>query len=180
VFGVSCLLADHSIQWHDRMPSAMGWFLGDMIGLIGVAPFLLVHVLPGVRQWISPLLHARVVRKTTSSGGFLLEICGQVLATLFVLWVMFGTADGRYDHFYLGFIPVLWTAMRQGVRRAVTALLALNFGIIVAMQLFPPTTAQYNKVALFMLIQSAAGLSSAPKSVNGTVSPSISAKKPAI
>ena len=157
IFGVACLIADHSIHWNERMQSALGWFLGDMIGLIGIAPFLLVHVMPHLRRWALPpqTQKVRSQTSTTKSGmipGFLAEICGQAGLILLVLWVMFGTQGGRYDRFYLGFIPIIWTAMRQGVRRVVTALLALNFGIVVAMQLFPPTTAQYNNVAIFMLL----------------------------
>jgi PAS domain-containing protein len=71
---------------------------------------------------------------------------------------MFGTKEGRYDHFYLCFIPIIWIAMRQGVRRVVTGLLALNFGIVVAMHLFPPTAVLFAKVALLMLVLSAVGL----------------------
>jgi diguanylate cyclase (GGDEF)-like protein/PAS domain S-box-containing protein len=48
--------------------------------------------------------------------------------------------------------------MRQGVRRVVTGLLALNFGIVIAMHLFPPTAALFAKVALLMLVLSAVGL----------------------
>src|SRR6476646_11923794 len=48
--------------------------------------------------------------------------------------------------------------MRQGVRRVVTGLLVLNFGIVVAMHLFPPTAALFAKVAVLMLVQSAVGL----------------------
>ena len=48
--------------------------------------------------------------------------------------------------------------MRHGVRRVVTGLLALNFGIVVAMHLFPPTPALFVKVALLMLVLSAVGL----------------------
>src|ERR1700674_681401 len=71
---------------------------------------------------------------------------------------MFGSKDGRYDHFFLCFIPIIWIAMRQGVRRAVTGLLAVNFGIVVAMHLFLPTAALFAKVALLMLVLSAVGL----------------------
>jgi diguanylate cyclase (GGDEF)-like protein/PAS domain S-box-containing protein len=71
---------------------------------------------------------------------------------------MFGTDDRRYNYFYLGFIPIIWIAMRQGVRRVVIGLLVLNFGIAVAMHLFPPTVAVFTKVALFMLVVSTVGL----------------------
>src|SRR6267378_593725 len=72
--------------------------------------------------------------------------------------MMFGTKDQRYDHFYLCFIPIIWITIRQEVRSVVTGLLALNFGIVIAMYLFPPTPAVFAKVALLMLVLSAVGL----------------------
>jgi diguanylate cyclase (GGDEF)-like protein/PAS domain S-box-containing protein len=163
IVGVACLVADHSITWGEYKSSALGWFLGDAIGLVGIAPFLLVHVFPHVREWLSPVpfpcqpasVHSR---GTSLTVGALAEAGGQILTILAVLWVMFGTQKGRYDYFYLCFIPIIWIAMRQGVRRVVTGLLALNFGIVVAMHLFPPTAALFTKVALLMLVLSAVGL----------------------
>jgi diguanylate cyclase (GGDEF)-like protein/PAS domain S-box-containing protein len=163
VIGVTCLIADHSISWSEYQSSALGWFLGDAIGLVGIAPFLLVHVFPQVRTWLSPSPTRAHSSKANSSGmaitfGALAEASGQALAIVAVLLVMFGSKDRRYDHFYLSFIPIIWIAMRQGVRRVVSGLLALNFGIAVAMHLFPPTASLFTKVALLMLVQSAVGL----------------------
>jgi diguanylate cyclase (GGDEF)-like protein/PAS domain S-box-containing protein len=163
IIGVACLIADHSIPWHEYKAAAITWFLGDAIGLVGIAPFLLVHVLPHVRSWLSPEpLQLRPTRtrsrRTSLTLRTLAEVCGQALTIAAVLGVMFGTEDGRYDYSYLCFIPIIWIAMRQGVRRVVTGLLALNFGIVVAMHLFPPTPALFAKVALLMLVQSAVGL----------------------
>ena len=163
IIGVACLIADHGITWSEYRSSALGWFLGDTIGLVGIAPFLLVHVFPFVRKWLLPTTSQFQLTKAKSSGtimslSVLAETCGQVSTIAAVLWIMFGTKDGRYDHFYLCFIPIIWIAMRQGVRRVVTGLLALNFGIVVAMHLFPPTPALFAKVALLMLVLSAVGL----------------------
>jgi PAS domain S-box-containing protein len=71
---------------------------------------------------------------------------------------MFGTHNGRYDYLYLGFMPIIWIAMRQGIRRVVGGLLLVNFGIVIAMHLFPPTVSQFTKVSLFMLVLSGVGL----------------------
>ena len=161
VIGVACLIADHSISWSEYKSSALGWFLGDAIGLVGIAPFLLVHVFPHVRRWISSTEadpEAARSLAATFNLGMLAEACSQGLTLLMILWVMFGNDAGRYDHSYLCFIPIIWIAMRQGVRRVVTGLLAANFGIAVAMHLFPPTTAVFAKVALLMLVLSAVGL----------------------
>ena len=163
IIGVACLIGDHGITWSEYKSSALGWFLGDAIGLVGIAPFLLVHVFPHIRNWLAPApsqLHPTTAHSsgTTLTLSALAETCGQSLTILAVLWVMFGTRDGRYDHSYLCFIPIIWIAMRQGVRRVVTGLLALNFGIVVAMHLFPPTAVLFAKVALLMLVLSAVGL----------------------
>jgi diguanylate cyclase (GGDEF)-like protein/PAS domain S-box-containing protein len=162
IIGVSCLIADHSIAWGDYKASALGWFLGDAIGLVGIAPFLLVHVFPPVRDWLSPTLlpHAMGEQsrgKLFTLGG-LAEVCGQSVTIFAVLWIMLGTKGGHYDHFYLSFIPIIWIAMRHGTRRVVTGLLAINFGIVAAMHLFPPTAAMFAKVALLMLVLSVVGL----------------------
>src|SRR5205807_6406147 len=121
------------------------------------------HVFPHVRNWLTPTPSQPQSTRTPSAGymftlGAVAETCGQIATILAVLWVMFGTKDGRYDHFYLCFIPIIWIALRQGVRRVVTGLLALNFGIVAALHLFPPTAAPFAKVALLMLVLSAVGL----------------------
>src|SRR5439155_11256525 len=108
--GVACLIADHSIGWGEYKSSALGWFLGDSIGLVGIAPFLLVHVFPHVRNWLVPTPYKPHSTGThspqTTTLGALAETCGQGLTVLGVMWVMFGSKDGRYDHFYLCFIPI--------------------------------------------------------------------------
>jgi diguanylate cyclase (GGDEF)-like protein/PAS domain S-box-containing protein len=163
IVGVACLIADHGITWSEYRSSAVGWFLGDAIGLVGIAPFLLVHVFPHVRKWLLP--NPSQVRPTESGSAgtvftfsALAEICGQALMILAVCWAMFGLNDGRYGHFYMCFVPVIWIAMRHGIRRVVTGLLVLNFGIVVAMHVCPPTAAVFTKVALFMLVLSVVGL----------------------
>jgi diguanylate cyclase (GGDEF)-like protein/PAS domain S-box-containing protein len=160
-FGVVSLIADHSIARSEFKSSAIGWFLGDAIGLVGIAPFLLVHVFPHVRTWLTPtqVQSARLgSTRPKLTFGTIVEAFAQALTIFAVLLIMFGFKDGRYDHFYLTFIPIVWIAMRHGIRRVVTGLLALNFGIVVAMHLFPPTALVFNKVALLMMVLSAVGL----------------------
>src|SRR5260370_5206991 len=125
MISVACLVVDHSITWGEYESSTLGWFLGDAIGLVGIAPFLLVHVFPHVRNWLSPTpsqLHSVHSPGTTFTFGAVAETCGQILTVLGVLWVMFGTEGARYDHFYLCFVPIIWISIRQWVRRVVTGL----------------------------------------------------------
>ena len=163
--GVACLAADKAIPWSEFWPSASGWFFGDGIGLLGVAPFLLIHVFPWVRAQLSPKVAEDHRENERSRGttirldlGAIAEAVGQAAAIVTVLWVMFGPRLGHRELLYLGFVPIIWIAMRHGIRRVVTALLALNFGIVVAMHLFAPNPSVIAKVGLFMLVVSAVGL----------------------
>ena len=93
IFGVVSLIADHSIARGEYRSSAVGWFLGDAIGLVGIAPFLLVHVFPHVRSWLTPtpfLLHPAGARSTVPKAtfGVLAEASGQALTIL-------GVPNGR-------------------------------------------------------------------------------------
>jgi len=153
IIGVTCLIADHSITWSEYKSSALGWYLGDAIGLVGIAPFLLVHVFPHVRRWLVPTPFHLGPAESDSAGtkftfAALAEATAQALTIAAVCWAMFRTNDGRYGPFYTCFVPVIWIAMRQGIRRVVVGLLALNFGIVVAMHVFPPTAIVFTKVAL--------------------------------
>src|SRR5580700_4825099 len=162
LIGVTCMAADRSILWNKYWHSAAIWFLGDEIGLLGVAPFLLIYLLPWVRRQLSPglvdvLPDDEMFCKPVFDSRALVELGAQALALIAVLWVMFGPRLGHFELFYLSFTPIIWIAMRQGIRRVVAGLLALNFGIVVAMHFYPPSCAP-TTVALLMFVVSASGL----------------------
>jgi diguanylate cyclase (GGDEF)-like protein/PAS domain S-box-containing protein len=157
--GVACLAADKSIPWRDFSHAASGWFLGDEIGLLGVAPFLLIHVFPWIRRYLTSgrLRKANRFRARAASNlGVPIEAIGQMAALVCVLWIMFALAPGQL--FYLSFVPIIWIAMRQGIRRTVTGLLSLNFGIVVAQHLYPPTPTVVARLGLLMMVVSGTGL----------------------
>jgi signal transduction histidine kinase/DNA-binding response OmpR family regulator len=162
VIGVTCLAAEHSILWNDYWHSAATWFLGDEIGLLGVAPFLLIYLMPWVRSRLSQersefQMEKENVRKGTFNTGAIIEAGAQGCTLIAVLWVMFAPRFSHFDLFYLSFIPIIWIAMRQGIRRVVIGLLALNFGIVAAMHFYPPSCAP-STVSLLMFVVSSAGL----------------------
>jgi diguanylate cyclase (GGDEF)-like protein/PAS domain S-box-containing protein len=163
--GVLSLVADHTITWGQYWSSALSWFMGDAIALLGFAPFLLVHILPWVRRKVEmsePEDRAPGVEKKTKATsvhfGRLTEALGQLTAIIGMLWVMFGGPVERLQLYYLAFVPVIWIAMRHGIKRAVTGLLLLNFGIVAALHIFPPSDYSLLKVGLLMLVVSATGL----------------------
>jgi diguanylate cyclase (GGDEF)-like protein/PAS domain S-box-containing protein len=163
--GVRCLVADHAIAWNQFWSAAFSWFSGDSIALVVVAPFLLIHVLPWVRRELSTAPAKGLTRAVSSEKtmprrilGTIAEAVGQGTSILVLLWVMFGHPLGRLQLFYLSFIPVIWIAMRHGIKRVVTGLLALNFGIVITLRLFPQEPAVLPKTGMLMLVVSFTGL----------------------
>lgn len=158
--GVLCLAADHSIRWNEFWPAALGWFLGDEIGLLGIAPFLLIHVCPWIRRQLATATTSELdgpKRQHSNRTLYgLLEGLGQIVTIMFVLWIIFGA--GLEHMLYLSFIPVVWVALRQGMRRVVSCLLLLNFGIATALYLFPQPPSLFPRTGLLMFMVSTVGL----------------------
>jgi signal transduction histidine kinase/CheY-like chemotaxis protein/HPt (histidine-containing phosphotransfer) domain-containing protein len=159
--GVTCLALDHAIRWNEFGSAVLQWFLGDEVGLLGVAPFLLIHVLPWIRRQLSPSSAEKQLRRTFSSKTStavwtIAEGLAQSAMIAALLWVVFGLIPTNTR--YLLFIPVIWVALRQGIRRVVSCLLALNFGTVVALHFYPPAPSFLPHTGLLMFVISAVGL----------------------
>ena len=159
--GVSCLALDHAIRWNEFGSAFLTWILGDEIGLLGVAPFLLIHVLPWVRRELSLRpVENRMLRADPRQRRWrfwtTVEAAAQVATIGTLLWVVFGVIP--INSRYLLFIPVIWVALRQGIRRVVSCLLALNFGTVLALHFYPPALSFFPQTGLLMFVVSAVGL----------------------
>ena len=161
IIGTLCLVGDRSISWNEFYGSGVQWFLGDAIAVLGIAPFLLIHVFPWIRKRLSSQ-SAKLYAENEELGsartefGQVVETLGQAATLVAVVWLMFAHTPGNF--FYMAFVPIIWIAMRQGVRGAVVGVLALNAGVVIAMRFFPPTVALFGKAGVFMMVVSAVGL----------------------
>jgi diguanylate cyclase (GGDEF)-like protein/PAS domain S-box-containing protein len=163
--GVACLAADETISWSQYWHSALAWYIGDVVGLVGFAPFLLIHLLPWVRRMLSPLDRKTAQKDDRSETKTrqielrdVLEAVGQTTSIVLVLWIMFARTLGYRQLYYLAFVPIIWIAMRHGIQRVVSGLLIFNFGIVIALKLYPVTPDSLTKVGLLMLTVSGTGL----------------------
>ena len=161
LFGVTCLALDRATPWNDFGSAFLMWFLGDEIGLLGVAPFLLIHVLPWIRRQLArssagSQSRRAYPRRKRSLIWESLEAAAQAATIGTLLWMVFGLVPVNTR--YLLFIPVIWVALRQGMRRVVSCLLALNFGTVVALHFYPPAAGHIVQTGLLMFVVSATGL----------------------
>lgn len=163
--GAMSLVFDHTVPADQYWKTAVNWYVGDAIALMGFAPFFLIHICPWIRRRISErperpqsLASSAPEWKTESLLRMLAETLGQALSILAALWIMFARPFGTYQLYFLAFLPIIWIAMRQGVRQVVSGLLAFNFGVVLALQWMPEPSGQLIKTGILMLSVSLVGL----------------------
>src|SRR5438876_4822557 len=160
--GIAGLLADGFITWHQSWLSAFSWYSGDAIALVGVGPFLLIHVFPWVRRQRFDFGPGGRVRSSKMLNevtvGEAIEMVAQVIAILLVLWVMFGSPLAKLGFYYLSFLPVIWIAMRQGISRVSGGILLFNFGVVLSLRVFDADSIATINLGTLMLAVSFTGL----------------------
>ena len=105
--------------WYSFFTIVLGWWLGDVIGVLTLAPFLLIHVLPriaslrrGGEETQSAVRDDR--SETPPVRG--LVIVGQIATTVLFIWLAFlSPLAGTYHLFFLAFLPLLWVVITHGL-----------------------------------------------------------------
>jgi signal transduction histidine kinase len=100
--------------------AAFRYWVGDMIGIMVVTPFMLIV-----------LTHTYVLRMS-------FETVLQFAAIIGALTIMFGFAEERrFQLFYVLFLPIVWMAVRTGVEGVTFGLLITQLGVIAGVMVFP-------------------------------------------
>lgn len=120
--------------------AARQW-VGDVIGIVVTAPFLLTCA------------HARRLHRITW------EPLLQVLAVALALWAVFGFLRAyQFQLFYLLFLPNIWIAFRGGLPRATVGIAFTQVGLIIASELSHQNSVDTTALQAVMLILSSTTL----------------------
>jgi two-component system, LuxR family, sensor kinase FixL len=121
--------------------AAFRYWVGDMIGIMVVAPFALIALTRNHLLRIS------------------FETILQFAAIIAALAVMFGYAEEqRFQLFYVLFLPIVWIALRSGSEGAVLGILITQLGLISGVMLFPVFGHDVLAFQVLMLILTTTGL----------------------
>jgi signal transduction histidine kinase len=121
--------------------AAVRFWVGDLIGVSVLTPFLLV--LMTRRRVLPPSWEALVL----------------LALQLAALWIVFGVAEAyRFQLFYLFFLPVVWTAVRFGPEGVTAGLLLTQVGLIAAIHLTEHGDADVTAYQALMVVLSLTGL----------------------
>jgi two-component system, LuxR family, sensor kinase FixL len=121
--------------------AALRFWVGDVIGVVVLTPFLLVLV--SRRRLLQPSW----------------EALGLLVLVALAMWIVFGFADAfRLQLFYLLFLPVIWTAVRFGLEGVTVGLVVTQVGLITAMHLTEQAAADVTAYQALMVVLSFTGL----------------------
>jgi two-component system sensor kinase FixL len=138
---VAMLVAFGVLPAADFARAALRFWVGDVIGITVLTPFLLV--LMTRRRPMAPSWEALAL----------------VALLLGALWIVFGFAEAfRFQLFYLFFLPVIWTAVRFGLEGVTAGLLLTQVGLIAAMHLTGQGAADVTAYQALMVVLALTGL----------------------
>lgn len=138
---VTILAGGGLIAWADFWQAAVRLWIGDVIGIVVVTPFLLII--------------ARSDHVSRPDG----ETIFQVLAILACLWLIRGSTAALELHiFYLLFLPVVWIALRHGLEGAVAGLVLAQLGLMLAIGVLARSDVDITTYQAMMLVLALTGL----------------------
>ena len=149
------------------MKASLDWWVGDAVAIACLTPFCLVLVIPVVRRFAG-LTQTAADRESASAGKSIHEAQGFrrviesfcfVAAIVGSLWLALGSrSTGNQNMFYVFFLPIVWIAVRRGLRGAATGILMLNIGIVLSLQFSGGDPLRFALLQLLMLVLSLTGL----------------------
>lgn len=150
------------LVWNGEVPSlkffqaAFNWWIGDAVALSSVTLFCLEYVLPSCRRFLGLTSDAVPEASEGKSNGKaldLLESLGFAAAVGVLIYLDFFhslTRDTNLDYLFL--LPLIWVALRRGIRGAVLTLTLLDSSLAVAMHLVHQRILEMAVLQFFMLV----------------------------
>ncbi len=134
------------IAWSEFSVVALRYWIGDVIGIAVLTPFLL-------------LLFDRDRRVAAVRGWTALEAALQLAAIGLGLAIIFGLQRTQHFEFaYVLFLPLIWIALRDGLMGATWGIVATQLGLIVAIQMKGYDAHIVTQFQLLMLAVTVSGL----------------------
>jgi len=157
---VAMFFASGQMPWQLYPRAVFNWAVGDGAAFVSITPFLLQFVFPWVRKFLGreePAVPGPIAARAPKLSGWeYLEIAGQVISVPLILWLVFGINDGKL--LYVCFIPVIWVAVRHGLRGTTLVLVAINTGAVAAFRYLHPALATLTDLQCLMLVLAVTGL----------------------
>jgi len=136
--GTAVLVHSGEISSANYAQAAFNWWIGDAVALSSVTPFLLEFFIPWCRRYLGyagAQESAPAEKKWTWSRSEILEYFGFLASLGLLIYLAFGNSFARSAHlFYLFFLPLIWIAIRRGIRGVLVALILVDSTLAIMMR----------------------------------------------
>jgi len=152
--GTAILVWNGDIHPSDYVPAALNWWIGDAVALSSVTPFLLEFVIPYCRRFLGRSRDPECFRNASRwTRAELFESTGFLASLGFIIYLAFANSFARSAHlFYLLFLPLIWIAIRRGLRGVVVALLLVDSSLVLMMRIVHQGVGDLAVLQFLMLI----------------------------
>lgn len=138
---VGLTIAAGLLTTKDFVAAALRYWVGDVIGILVLAPFALFAL---TRRRILPIS---------------IETAFQCAAVVCALMLVFGIAEEReFQLFYVLFLPIVWMAVRNGVEGVSAGILITQVGVILGVKFLPNEREELIAFQALMLVLAGTGL----------------------
>ncbi len=131
MISVPALIASGAVPAAERLNAIIHWWIGETVGVLTVAPVLLIHILPQVKQIIEGRWKPRSI--LTPMPGPSMQTVGQILSLLLIPYLAFRVPMLRnLQPLYFILVPLIWIALRSGLPGISIGIAVANFGTLFA------------------------------------------------
>jgi PAS domain-containing protein len=158
---------DHAVPWKEYVKASLNWWVGDAVAIACLTPFCLVFVMPGVRRFVGFVQTAADVESDSQANSiheghgssWIIESICFLAIIAGALWFVLGPSSAdNHDMFYVFFLPIIWIAVRRGLRGATTGIFILDIGIVLSLKFSRGDPTHFAILQFLMLILSLTGL----------------------
>ncbi len=135
---VATLAKAGSISWSEWGMLAVRDWAGESTGIAMLAPplLLLLRVAPWARSRVALERPAPPINLGSPRSREVLECSAEFIALAGAIWLAYGLpAAPSLEFSYFVFLPLIWIAVRHGFERAVLAVLLINVGVTLLIQI---------------------------------------------
>ncbi|MGZ9233965.1 MAG: HD domain-containing phosphohydrolase [Anaerolineales bacterium] len=146
---VSGMAASGVVPQSERLWATAQWWIGEMIGVLVVAPVMLIHVMPSLKRFAQ----GEEFLPKTSFPRISRLVLAQILGIFVMLYIAFNISwvNDFHPHFLVA-IPLLWIAIQHGLPGASLGVFFVNFAIVRLAQWHEFNFAELGELQLMMLV----------------------------
>ena len=131
MISIPALIASGAVPATEQLNATMHWWIGEAVGVLTIAPVLLIRILPRARQFIDG--HWKTRSMLTLMPRPSIQTVAQALSVLLILYLAFGVPkleDFQLVYFIL--VPIIWIALRSGLPGISIGIVTVNFATFFA------------------------------------------------